>query len=118
MGIVAGDIDNDGDDDLFLTTTGRNVLLVNEGGVYRDATASAGLDIHDAWHVAAVFFDADKDGWLDLYVGGYVNWTAATDMFCTPDGIAKSYCTTGIVLGRIRSLLPESRRRHLRGPDP
>lgn len=99
MGIVAGDIDNDGDDDLFLTTTGRNLLLVNEGGNFRDATAHAGLGLQEAWHVAAVFFDADKDGWLDLYVGGYVNWTAATDMFCTPDGLAKSYCTPELYPG-------------------
>lgn len=93
MGIVAGDIDNDGDEDLFLTTASRNMLLANDGGKFRDVTAAAGLDLHEAWHVAAVFFDADRDGWLDLYVGGYVSWTAETDMFCTPDGTTKSYCT-------------------------
>ena len=99
MGTTAGDVDNDGDDDLYLTTTGHDVLLVNDGGVFRDATRAAGLGQHDAWHVAALFFDADRDGWLDLYVGGYVTWTPETDMFCSPDGITKSYCTPQLYAG-------------------
>ncbi len=99
MGLTAGDIDNDGDDDLYLTTTDRDVLLINNGGIFRDATREAGLGQHNAWHVAALFFDADRDGWLDLYVGGYVTWTPETDMFCSPDGITKSYCTPQLYAG-------------------
>ncbi len=99
MGIAAGDIDNDGDDDIYLTTTSRNMLLVNERGFFRDATHAAGLGQHDEWHVAALFFDADRDGWLDLYASGYVNWTPTTDMFCSPDGITKSYCTPHLYAG-------------------
>ncbi len=93
MGIVAGDIDNDGDQDIYITTTEDNILLRNDGGVFRDGTAAAGLDGPPGWDVAAVFFDADRDGWLDLFVGSYVNWTPETDMFCTSDGTTKGYCT-------------------------
>ena len=93
MGIVAGDIDNDGDEDLYLTTTEKNILLVNEGGRFSDGTVKAGLDDSTGWDVAAVFLDADRDGWLDLFVGSYVDWTPSTDMFCSPDGTRKGYCT-------------------------
>ena len=99
MGVTVGDIENDGDDDLYLTTANRDVLLVNENGIFRDATREAGLGQHDAWHVAALFFDADRDGWLDLYAGGYVTWTPETDMFCSPDGVTKRYCTPQLYAG-------------------
>src|SRR2546427_7459288 len=63
------DIDNDGDQDLFVTTVrGGNVLFENDGhGKFRDISKSAGVDY--AGHSSgAVFFDYDNDGLLDLYV--------------------------------------------------
>ena len=93
MGLIAADTDNDGDDDLFLTALGRNHFFVNENGQFRDATHESGLDTPPEWSVAAIFLDVNRDGWLDLYVTGYVNWTPATDLFCTPDGTQKRYCT-------------------------
>ena len=93
MGLIAGDVDNDGDEDLYLTTLGRNVYLINDGGRFRDATIESGLHGPPEWNVAAIFLDANRDGWLDLYVTGYVNWTRETDLFCTPDGVQKRYCT-------------------------
>lgn len=93
MGLIAGDVDNDGDDDLYLTALGRNRFFTNEGGIYTDATIESGLLAPAEWNVAAIFLDVNRDGWLDLYVSGYVNWTLKTDLFCTPDGSQKRYCT-------------------------
>jgi enediyne biosynthesis protein E4 len=71
------DIDNDGDQDLFVTTVlGGNALFENDGhGHFRDITRAAGLDLvnHSS---GAVFFDYDNDGLLDLVVcnvGRYTN---------------------------------------------
>ena len=92
FGIAAADYDNDGDEDLFLTALGENLLFRNEGGVF-EVGQEAGLAGHAAWSTAALFFDADRDGWLDLYVGNYVPWTPETDKWCTSDGETKDYCT-------------------------
>ncbi len=63
------DIDNDGNDDLFVTTVrGGNVLLHNDGhGVFTDITKGSGLE-YTGHSSAAVFFDFDNDGLLDLLV--------------------------------------------------
>jgi len=71
MGVGAGDFDNDGDDDLFMThlTTEGNNLYVNDGsGVFMDRSASSGLGsqsvAYTGWGTA--WFDFDNDGWLDI----------------------------------------------------
>ena len=63
------DTDNDGDQDLFVTTVrGGNVLFENDGrGRFQDISKSAGVD-YIGHSSGAVFFDYDKDGLLDLYV--------------------------------------------------
>lgn len=63
------DTDNDGDQDLFVTTVrGGNVLFENDGhGRFRNISKSAGVD-YIGHSSGAVFFDYDKDGLLDLYV--------------------------------------------------
>ena len=63
------DIDNDGDQDLFITTVrGGNALFENDGhGRFRDITKEAGLDLV-AHSSAAFFFDYDNDGLVDLLV--------------------------------------------------
>ncbi|MCY4159831.1 MAG: CRTAC1 family protein [Bacteroidetes bacterium] len=100
MGVIAGDIDLDGDKDLYLTTLEKNFLLINDGNGFRDGTLEAGLDSPSEWNVAATFLDANRDGWLDLYVTGYVYWTPETDLFCTRDGTQKRYCTPELYQGR------------------
>ena len=69
VGAAFGDIDNDGDADLFVTTVrGGNVLLENDGhGRFRDISREAGVDLA-AHSSGAVFFDYDRDGLLDLLV--------------------------------------------------
>ncbi|ARA92252.1 RNA-binding protein [Rhodothermaceae bacterium RA] len=93
FGVTAADYDNDGDTDLFLTTLYENLLFRNDGGVFTEVGAEAGLADHAAWSTAALFFDADRDGWLDLYVGNYVVWSPEKDIWCTMDGETKAYCT-------------------------
>jgi hypothetical protein len=80
---VAGtfaDYDNDGLEDLFVTTTrGGNVLFHNRGGgSFEDVTIRAGV-AHTGHSQTAVFFDYDNDGRLDLYVTQTAHWT--TDVF-------------------------------------
>src|SRR5437899_7299487 len=89
LGCVWGDYDNDGFPDLFVTQYGRNVLYHNNGnGTFSDVTDKAGVAGTEsgAFHSGATFFDYDRDGRLDLYVGSYV---ALGD---------KRYCNLGAVL--------------------
>ncbi|WP_397569777.1 FG-GAP-like repeat-containing protein [Schlesneria sp. T3-172] len=71
IGVTAsfGDLDNDGDPDLFVTTVrGGNVLFRNEGnGKFTDVTAVAEVG-HVGHSSAAVLFDYDRDGLLDIFV--------------------------------------------------
>jgi enediyne biosynthesis protein E4 len=70
-GIVVGDIDNDGDQDVFLCNYGPNVLYLNNGdGTFKDVSHAAGVD-RDGWSSGGAFLDADNDGDLDLYVANY-----------------------------------------------
>ena len=73
MGVDAGDFDNDGDEDLFVTNLPgeTSTLYVNDGaGLFDDQTAKAGLGIPSMPHTGfgAAWFDFDNDGWLDLFV--------------------------------------------------
>jgi hypothetical protein len=80
MGVAAGDFDNDGWTDLFITAVGQNVLLENVGGRFHDVTAAAGVGGRaDQWSTCATWFDADTDGDLDLFVCTYVRWSRAID---------------------------------------
>lgn len=93
MGCTVGDYDNDGHDDLYVTAIGGSHLFHNLGnGHFADLTAKAGV-ADSGFPASAVWFDYDDDGRLDLYVAHYVEWTAATDQFCSLDGTHKSYCT-------------------------
>jgi hypothetical protein len=77
--VCAGDYDNDGALDLFVTYFGRNVLYRNLGaGRFEDATAKAGLAApRDRWGSGCSFVDYDRDGRLDLFVANYLAFDLA-----------------------------------------
>ena len=80
VGATFGDYDNDGDQDLYVSSTrGGNVLFQNQGnGSFKDVTEQAGLTLV-AHSQTAAFFDFDNDGYLDLFVTNSARWT--TDSF-------------------------------------
>ena len=93
MGVAAGDADNDGCVDLYITRYGRNSFLHNRcDGTFADDTVSRGL-AHEGWSVSAAFVDIDRDGWLDLYVTDYVTYRLEAHTNCvTPSG-KPDYCS-------------------------
>src|SRR5207302_2806067 len=94
-GIIAGDIDNDGDPDIFLCNYGRNVLYLNNGdGTFKDISRSAGID-RPGWSSGGAFLDHDDDGDLDLYVANYGEWNYPHDnAFCgDSERKLRRYCT-------------------------
>ncbi len=96
VGLVVGDYDNDGWDDVYITTLHTNHLFHNEQGKFVDVSKSSGTaGFEDDWSTAAVFFDFDNDSDLDLYVANYVEWTPQINMDIDfrVTGIGKSYST-------------------------
>jgi hypothetical protein len=104
IGAAAADYDNDGDCDLFLNNLGPDRLYRNRGdGTFEDVTSMAGVG-DPGFGSSATWLDYDRDGHLDLFVCNYVQWTPATDIYCTLDGVAKSYCTPESYLGATNRL--------------
>jgi hypothetical protein len=82
MGAAAGDFDNDGKPDLFVTGVYHNTLYRNlGGGKFEDVTAKSGIKSNE-WSVAAGWFDFDNDGLLDLLVVNYGSWSADKEHYC------------------------------------
>ncbi|MDE2845297.1 MAG: CRTAC1 family protein [Gemmatimonadota bacterium] len=101
MGLAVADYDNDGDDDLFVTNYGANILYRNQGdGTFRDVTARANLMVpaNPTFSTSAAFLDYDRDGHLDLYVCAYVEFDFEANRRCSRDGI-QSYCGPDIYEG-------------------
>jgi hypothetical protein len=91
FGVVAADYDNDGDEDILLTTLRENLLFRNDGGVFEEVSQEAGLSDVARWSASAVFFDADRDGHLDIYVTNYVEWSPEHVLKCMNRGV-RDYC--------------------------
>ena len=90
-GVCAGDYDNDGWLDLFVTSYGQNVLYRNRGdGRFEDATAAAGLATKTVrWGSGCTFVDIDRDGRLDLFVANYLRF----DLQTAPEPGSGVHCT-------------------------
>ncbi|HLY60689.1 MAG TPA: CRTAC1 family protein [Terriglobia bacterium] len=83
QGVAVGDYDNDGYPDLYVTGYGRAILYHNNGnGTFTDVTKKAGVTDEGGWSTSAGWFDYDKDGYLDLVVLNYINWTPKNNIWC------------------------------------
>lgn len=75
QGACAGDYDNDGYDDLYVTFWGQNRLFRNSGdGTFEDVTSRAGLVTKTRWGAGCAFIDIDRDGRLDLFAANYIDF--------------------------------------------
>jgi hypothetical protein len=94
MGVAIGDYDNDGSPDVFITHfDAPNQLFRNNGdGTFSDVTETAGVGGNSRWGASATFFDYDRDGFLDLYVTNYVNYSIADKRKCYNYTSARDYC--------------------------
>ena len=93
MGVAAGDYDNDGHLDLYITALDGDRLLHNEGnGTFHDVTSQSGVT-NAKFGTSVAWLDYDRDGLLDVFVENYVDWSPEKDLWCSLDGETKSYCT-------------------------
>src|SRR5678816_4877379 len=91
MGGTVADYDNDGRDDLFITSVDGGRLFHNDGGGrFSDVTTQAGIRNAD-FSVSAAWLDYDRDGLADLLITNYVKWSPEAEVLCALNGV-KGYC--------------------------
>src|SRR3954463_15723736 len=96
MGAAAGDFNNDGCVDLYVTALGANQLFKNNcNGTFTDVSG-ASRTTDPGWSVSASFVDMDRDGWLDLFVGHYVRYSVATNVRCYSVTGLTDYCPPNV----------------------
>jgi hypothetical protein len=98
MGACAGDTDNDGWEDVYITGVGESALYRNAGGVFENVTAASGLGA-GVWSTSCAFADIDNDGDLDLYVANYVDFTRENNKYCGNVDNVRFYCHPNIYNG-------------------
>jgi hypothetical protein len=97
MGTAAGDFDNNGCVDLYVTNLERSQLFRNNcDGTFTDVSRDSGAE-SSGWSVSAAFVDYDRDGWLDLFVGNYVSYNVDADRPCLHSiGTLRDYCPPSV----------------------
>ena len=101
MGAAAGDYDNDGWPDLFVTSYGKCILYQNNrDGTFRDVTEKAGLAT-PGWTTSAVWFDYDNDGRLDLFVCSFVDYSADHRVGCGNNALGMNGRMMALLLAAI-----------------
>lgn len=91
-GVATGDVDSDGDLDLYVLAFGANQLWKNRGdGTFEDASRAAGVD-DPRFSLSASFADLDRDGRLDLYVANYVDFAVEQNIVCYAPSSRRDYC--------------------------
>ena len=102
QGVAVGDFDNDGYPDLYVTGYDRAILYHNNGnGTFTDVTAKSGVADEGGWSTSAGWFDYDKDGWLDLVVTNYIDWSPKNNIWCGEQRPGyRSYCHPGNYKGQ------------------
>ncbi len=100
MGACAADYDNDGMEDLYVTSVGANNLYRNIGaGRFADVTSAAGVSA-PVWSSSCAFADVDNDGDLDLYVANYLDWSPGNNKYCgEPLTDIRTYCPPSVYAG-------------------
>jgi len=93
IGVAAGDYDNDGLTDLYVTNIGPDTMLRNRGdGTFEDTTIATNTGDAE-WGTSAAFLDYDADGHLDLFITRYVDWRRAFEIRCTTAAGQADYCS-------------------------
>jgi len=102
QGVAVTDFDNDGYPDLYVTGYGRAILYHNNGNrTFSDVTAKANVADEGAWSTSAGWFDYDKDGWLDLVVTNYLDWSPKNNIYCGEKKPGyRSYCNPNTYKGQ------------------
>ncbi|HVN19004.1 MAG TPA: CRTAC1 family protein [Dongiaceae bacterium] len=102
QGVAVGDFDNDGYPDLYVTGYQRAILYHNNGDrTFTDVTAKSGVVDEGGWSTSAGWFDYDKDGWLDLVVTNYIEWSPKNNLWCGERRPGyRSYCHPGNYKGQ------------------
>jgi len=92
MGVAVGDFDNDGFPDLYVTGYPASALFHNNGdGTFTEVSEKAGVKNAGRWAASAAWFDYDRDGYLDLVITNYVQFSFENPKRCEVSGV-RSYC--------------------------
>lgn len=88
LGVAAADFDNDGDEDVYINNFGPNVFYRNNGdGTFTDITRQTGTENGHKMGAGVCFLDIDRDGWVDLYVGNYIDFSFDQHIERTINGV-------------------------------